>query len=165
MYNLFSFILLFFLCLCMSSQSEASSLLGVSFGSPTLVGVRGAYHWDESPWAVQTEYSRQVLYRNRTNGLLKVLRLNAQWEYLDSEGIVPFYFVGLDHFSGYFNQETSSISLVASEVGTGLRLEITERLLMTSELGLIVPLQAVKGFEHVGLVINLALMFRFGFGS
>ncbi len=149
----------------MSTQSEASSLLGVSFGSPTLVGARGAYHWDESPWTVQTEYSRQVLYRNRTNGLLKVLRLNAQWEYLDSEGIVPFYFAGLDHFSGYFNQETSPISLVASELGTGLKLEITDRLLMTSELGLIVPLQAAKGFEHVGLVINLAIMFRFGFGS
>lgn len=160
MFKLFNFFLLFYLCF--NSQSEASSFLGFSFGSPTLVGLRGAYHIDDSPWTLQAEYSRQVLYHNRTNGLLKVLRLDIQWEYIDSEGLVPFYFVGADHFSGYFNEHTKPISLVAGELGSGLKLEISERLLMTSEFGLLAPLQAAKGFEQVGLVINLSLLFRFG---
>jgi len=140
--------------------SRGESLLGVSFGSPTLVGLRGVYIVKDSPWSVQGEYSRQVLFRNRSNGLLKIIRLDAQWVLIDSEGIVPFYFIGFDHFSGYVEKDSKSMSLLASEFGTGVKLEISESIILTSELGIIVPNQAVKGFENVGLVLNISLLFR-----
>jgi len=145
------------------SLSFGESFLGVSFGSPTLVGIRGAYHWNETPWSLQAEYSKQTLHRNRSNGLLSILRLDAQWEYLDIEnGIVPFYFAGFDHFSGYPNKTSNSISLLACEFGGGLKLEISERWKFTSEFGFIIPTQFVKGFEVMGLAINLSILFRVG---
>jgi len=157
----------FFLLTGLPLVSSASTYLGLSFGSPTLMGLRGAYNPNGSPWIIQGEYSRQVLYHNRSNGLLTVTRINLQYENLDgteneTSFIHTFYFLGIDYFAGYANQYTPALSLLASEWGGGVKLKITTQFYLSSEMGLLLPTRAEKGFETAGLVLNLAFLFRFG---
>jgi hypothetical protein len=150
--------ILFYAVLSPVSGKAATQSVGFSFGSPALLAVRGLHRAEpESPWVFQLEYSHQVLENNRTNGQTTLWRLDAQWEFYDWEGIKPFAFVGGDHLSGYLNKNASTFSLWAYDFGLGFQTPVTERLSLSGEAGLMVPLQGVHGFEFMGLIFNLGI--------
>ncbi len=168
--------ILFFTLPCFSQdQFSYTKAFGLSFGSPGLVSLRMQFtpvfdeHSEPSefsdpskfsdPWIVQIDYSDQVLFHNRSNGRLKSFRLDAQREMLiQIENIKPFYFLGVDYFTGKYDQHASRLSLVGVEAGIGLRLPVAEHWLMSGELGSIFPTQFAEGFEKWGLIFNLSLM-------
>jgi hypothetical protein len=142
----------------LADSDGATKTIGFSFGSPALVGLRGTYQSFDSPWTIQGEYSNQVLEHNRSNGRLNTLRLDLQFA-VDPwwETITPFYFVGGNYLNGYLNRESERFKVLFLELGSGLRMPVTDRWSVTSELGVSLPTQGAKGFQFMGVIINFGL--------
>lgn len=154
-------LLIFFFGLKVFAAVEGLGI-GVSFGSPALLGVRGTYQFAHLPWTLQGEYSGQVLHRNRGNGFLNSYRLDLQVECLGYEPFRPFYFAGADYFSGYSNAWSPTVHVVMLDAGLGLKVPIKQHWSMNAEIGGMVPTKAVDGFAFVGIVANLAVHWYWG---
>lgn len=132
--------------------------VGISFGAPSLLGLRELYHDELSQWTYQLEYSKQVLFRNRGNGLIQTLRFDTQFSFLNWYTMQPFLFTGFNYLNGYLNRNSPTINLYAWEFGSGLRLPITEKIQMGGEIGGSLPINGVAGFEYLGIIVNLSLL-------
>ncbi len=134
-----------------------TSTVGLAFGSPALIALRGTLQEDNSPWTFQGEFSSVTLEHNRSNGKLSTMSFDAQWEITDWDSIKPFCFSGIDYFTGYLNDATPTVSLIALGLGFGTVMPFKEAWSMTGELGTLIPTQGVHGFEFMGLIINLGI--------
>lgn len=142
-----------------------TSEVGGSFGSPALFGLRGAYRSEDSPWNVVGEFSSLVLKKNRGDGLLNTVRVDAQRDWSKWYSVESFYFSGLSYYSGYANSHSPRLNVLAVDFGVGTNLVITERWVVTGELGFLSPIQSVKGFDFVGLIMNLGVRWKLPFGG
>ena len=131
--------------------------VGVSFGSPALVGLRGSLERSESPWGFQFEYSSHILEHNRSDGKMTSARFDAQRAFSEWENLQPFGFLGLTYFNGYLNKYAEPIALLAFDGGLGLRLPISSRWSLGGELGVTLPTEAPPGVGPFGLIFNLSV--------
>ena len=137
--------------------------LGVSFGSPALVGWRFyAQEQPLSPWALQLEYSRQKIEKNRGQGFLSFVRCDVQRQLSLWQGLQPFAFGGGTYFEGFTHESEPRARVFAIQAGMGINLPLSERWSLSGEIGGLVPTHSVSGWEYWVGIINLGLRWSWG---
>lgn len=134
-----------------------TTTVGLSFGSPSLVDLRATYQYKDSPWTWQGEFSSLILERNRSNGKINLVSAEAQWGLANWESVHTFAFVSVSYLWGYLDKRYSSMTLWSPGMGGGVWLEISERLALVGEGGVMLPMETVKGFDFVGVIANLGI--------
>lgn len=146
---------------------------GVAFGSPGLISLR--YQQSLSlqtkdsmtPFSFQLDLSDQVLFHNRSNGRLKMIRSLFLFEKLNQfhtefDALTWFQFLGIDYFTGYYDRYSPQLKLFTLEVGGCVELKVsTGNWFLSGELGALIPTRFESGFENVGIVSNLGILRKF----